>query len=332
MVIKMLEIEGKTLKHIDIREGQTELIIPDGIEVISTSALSGEDKKSEIKKIVLPDGLVTIHNDAFKNCFDLEEVNFPDTLEYIGRSAFDSCISLKEINLNEGLLTICENAFNYCSIEKIYIPSTVSMMIAPFENKHLKEIKVSKDNKSYTDLNCNIIYDKLYNSIVQGCSTSKIPEGTKIIGKSSFKFINIDNVILPDSVVLICSDAFTGNTIKSIKLNKGLKRINKDAFSFNQLETLTLPKSLEYVEDFAINNCNNLKEIYINCIDDALENNAITNCKNLQSIYITDEEIDKTSKFYNNYKDIIKLITIDELIRQNTSFKEINKILKEQER
>lgn len=52
-----------------------------------------------LKRITLPEGLVSIGTNAFWGCRSLKSLNFPQTLSSISVSAFHECIALKEVSI-----------------------------------------------------------------------------------------------------------------------------------------------------------------------------------------------------------------------------------------
>ena len=53
---------------------------------------------SSVKKVILPEGLKTIGEKAFKNS-NLEEVRIPSTVESIGKDSFRNCFKLQKVHL-----------------------------------------------------------------------------------------------------------------------------------------------------------------------------------------------------------------------------------------
>ena len=68
-----------------------------------------------IEKIVIPLGITTICDEAFKDCEHLKSVELPRSVTKIGRSAFSGCISLETINVPDGVTEIAEETFRWCS-------------------------------------------------------------------------------------------------------------------------------------------------------------------------------------------------------------------------
>jgi cell surface protein len=52
----------------------------------------GPWSKSDIKRIIIGDGVTTIGQDAFRDCSSLTSVNIPNSVTAIGGAAFHSCI------------------------------------------------------------------------------------------------------------------------------------------------------------------------------------------------------------------------------------------------
>ena len=86
------------------------------------------DQKSNIKHLVVENGVTSIGNNAFRDCTKLIDADMSKalSLETIGTS-FWGCKGLKSVKLNEGLKEIGGSAFSKCTIlGNIDIPSTVT--------------------------------------------------------------------------------------------------------------------------------------------------------------------------------------------------------------
>ena len=85
--------------------------------------------QTEITKVYLLDGLLSIGSKAFFNCKKLTEITIPETVMYIGANAFDGCESLETLVLEEGLLTIDAGAFEGCtSLEELILPEGLTTL------------------------------------------------------------------------------------------------------------------------------------------------------------------------------------------------------------
>ena len=75
---------------------------------------------TQIKSVIIPEGIVSIGDYAFENCKNLELVVLPQSLKSIGRGAFMHCEKLKSIVLPSMITDISVETFACCySLESI---------------------------------------------------------------------------------------------------------------------------------------------------------------------------------------------------------------------
>ena len=78
-------------------------------------------------KVVIPDGVTTIGDGAFHDCWDLTSITIPDSGTSIGMWAFAYCSGLTEITIPDSVTTIGSRAFEDCtSLKNLTIPSSVT--------------------------------------------------------------------------------------------------------------------------------------------------------------------------------------------------------------
>ena len=150
---------------------------------------------------------------AFSGCNNLTDINLPQGITSIGDYAFSECNRLTNINLPQGITSIGDYAFSNCgSQKKIYIPKQlVQIGKNAFATNNIDSIIVESGNKVYDSRNnCNAIIETQTNTIVQGCN----------------------NTIIPNSVIKIGTDAFTGyQNLTTITIPKNIQNIGDHAFS-----------------------------------------------------------------------------------------------------
>ena len=106
-----------------------------GTKIIKKGAQAGRE---DIEKVVIPDGVTEISDEAFIFCDRLVSVTLPSTLKKIGKSAFQECVNLIEINFPEGIEEVGMAAFCNClSLEAPILPNTVKVGDMAFH--HTKE-------------------------------------------------------------------------------------------------------------------------------------------------------------------------------------------------
>lgn len=86
--------------------------VPEGTLSIGDDAFAG---CFSLTAVAMPEGLTSIGEGAFVGCFFLRTVTLPDSLMTIGDSAFVGCFALSAVALPEGLTSIGEGAFDGCS-------------------------------------------------------------------------------------------------------------------------------------------------------------------------------------------------------------------------
>ena len=97
-----------------------------------------------LKKVVIGNGVTSIGNIAFSQCYALEQVELPDSVTRIGRRAFNYCTSLAEIDLPDSVAEIGQRAFHGCtSLQSITIPRNVISLDYTFNGcSNLKSVTI----------------------------------------------------------------------------------------------------------------------------------------------------------------------------------------------
>ena len=102
-------------------------------------------KNSNVKTVVIEDGVTSIGNYAFSDCSSLTSITIPDSVTSIGNFAFEACNSLSSITLSNNITSIGNWAFHGCSLTSITIPDSVTNIgAAAFDScTSLKTISLS---------------------------------------------------------------------------------------------------------------------------------------------------------------------------------------------
>ena len=96
-----------------------------GVKVARTPTKIGNSGESKtLSATALPEGIVTIGQEAFWACESLKSITLPESLTYIGNQAFYNS-GLESITFPETKVSLGENIFDYCeSMEKVYVKET----------------------------------------------------------------------------------------------------------------------------------------------------------------------------------------------------------------
>ena len=160
---------------------------------------------SIIKTVIIKNGVTSVGNYTFTNCYSLQNVSIPDSIDSIGSYAFLNCNNLKTITIPSGATMIGDNAFRYCtSLEAIAIPDSVTFIGggAFYSCRELKNIELPSNItsvKGETFFYCDSI------------ESVNIPYGTTWIGGGAFTACSgMKSITIPNSVTGIGEWAFAG--------------------------------------------------------------------------------------------------------------------------
>ncbi len=105
------------------REG-SEYIINNSTSEIAPEAFSG---CVNLKSVILPNTMILLSKEAFKNCESLEKINLRSVM-VISESVFDGCINLKSVEFGPELLSIGQLAFANSGLEEVKITSSIQVV------------------------------------------------------------------------------------------------------------------------------------------------------------------------------------------------------------
>lgn len=106
------------------------LVVPDDVTIVRQNAFNSCTLLTEVQ---LPASLTKIDGATFRFCSSLVKINIPESVTYIGQRAFEGCSSLPEVlTIPKSVKYIGEYAFNGCtSLKFIYIePDSVEIASA----------------------------------------------------------------------------------------------------------------------------------------------------------------------------------------------------------
>ena len=216
--------------------------------------------------IIIPDGVDAIEESVFANCNNIVSVFFPETIGFIGWSAFEECANLQKVifSQNTKRLMITDFAFMNCkNLKECILPECEELEITPTAFGGCASLESFMfDNALYLGSENNPVYALMSsvnndihevtlhedtkiiaNYAFRGCeelTEVKIPKGVKMIGKSAFQFCrSLKDLIVPEGVRVIGERAFDGcYGLETIELPSSLKRIEESAFNLAGYESV----------------------------------------------------------------------------------------------
>ena len=151
-----------------------------------------------------------IYSNAFDGCDELLDLYIPDSVKVIGDRAFCFCFSLESIRIPSGLKTMLgTSVFGNC-VSLQYNEYNGSQYLGNEDNPYLLLEHYKEDSNDYSTLH---------------------PD-TKIIGAGAFSHKSISKITLPDSVEVICYQAFGYcNNLKEVYIPDSVKVVGSDIFA-----------------------------------------------------------------------------------------------------
>ena len=98
----------------NVKENKTRAIIDDLPTYIEHIGMYAFSECRDLRRITIPEGVVSIGDSAFKECNTLENITLPSGLASIGVGAFDDCTKLSQIKLEAAINSIGIAAFHAC--------------------------------------------------------------------------------------------------------------------------------------------------------------------------------------------------------------------------
>ncbi|MDE6657345.1 MAG: leucine-rich repeat domain-containing protein, partial [Oscillospiraceae bacterium] len=260
--------------------------------------------KMDIKEVIINDGITTIGNFAFYECYALESVTISDSVKTIGKYAFNVCGSLTSVIIPDGITTIGDSAFAECTaLTSITIPESVTTIgnNAFLSCNDLKSVTIENpdcdiyDSEDTIPANATIYgrenftaqdYAKNYNRKFFAISGS--------CGKSLTWKLDTETGILTISGTGMMTNWAYGKSpwsnneiIKEVILENGVTTIGSNAFYVcTALTSVKIPDSVTTIDDAGFYHCTALASITIPESVTTIGSSAFAKCEALESVTI----------------------------------------------
>lgn len=193
-----------------------EVVIKDGVTSIAHAAFF---YCSNLQSATIPNSVATIYNYAFSECNNLTSLTLPDSVTSIGQEAFSRCTSLTTIEIPSSVTSIGNWAFAHCvGLTSVIIPNSVTSIGSGIFGgcSGITEIQVAADNNNYCSVD-GVLFNKDQTTLVQyPCGKQgnyAIPNTVTTIGDAAFfAFKGQISITIPNSVTSLGDWAFDGCT------------------------------------------------------------------------------------------------------------------------
>ena len=231
---------------------------------ISTEHFGWDDHKDSILRVVIGEGITSVGCEAFDDCVNLAAVELPQSVTLIDAGAFRGCTGLQAIDLPTATpLGISTNAFSASGLKEIVLPDNVTSVGTGAFSGCL--------SLTYARLS-NGMSDHLKPSVFANCtSLAEVDFGTAVtsIGKSAFYNTGFKELVIPDHIISIHSDAF-GHcwSLETLDIGNGVQCIWESGFAHcKALKSVTLGSGLEGMKRNAFVSCDAIEELHINDLE-----------------------------------------------------------------
>ena len=170
-----------------------------GITEIAQNALAST---TTLRKVRMPDSVVSIGVAAFQDCSNLATIDGMNEISSIGNNVFDGCASLKSVNLPDSLITIGHGAFQYSGLTSIIIPDSVT--------SELYQICLGCTDLESATIGTSV--SKIYTNAFKDCTSLTnvlIKDGVSEISNNSFyNCLSLTSISIPHSVSVMNTSPF----------------------------------------------------------------------------------------------------------------------------
>lgn len=233
-------VDGKTLHDFGFYAQLDKIVLPKNIEELTHDSVIQD---SFLREVVLPNGMK--HLDGIQNCERLENFEIPESVESIGTYFLSGCPKLKEL----------------------YIPKNVKDIYGGLlaGNDQMKGITVSEENQHFVSID-GVVYTKDLKTLIaypcgSGRKVYKVLDGTEKLGMGAFMESDIEEIILPESLMEIDDSCFYFcQKLRELIIPDSVTKLGSRVLAYCcSLSNLHLSSALQAIERQTFSGCTSLK-------------------------------------------------------------------------
>lgn len=219
-----VSVSGEHRMYINGKE-LSDLVIPEDIEVVRTSAFAGVDS---ITSVTFQKGTRVISENAFQKCSYLKKVDFGPTVERVEKNAFELS-EIPEIHINGSMKYMGKSSFyNNNTNTSVYLDDLASWFQIQMDGSPFYNASDSVTNRLF-------VKGKLVTDLV-------IPDGIENIAPYSCAGLkDVTSIYIPDGVTDLSRFSFSGCTnLKKVRIPRSVSAIyfNRNYSAFDDCKSL----------------------------------------------------------------------------------------------
>ena len=255
-----------------------------------------------VETVNLPNGLMTIGDQAFAYCYNLKDIVLPSSITDLGEKTFYQCKSLKSLTIPQNV-TAGSDLFQYCTnLKEIIFAVGIKTIPDGFLRSAYNVEKVVLPEGLLT------IGDQAFRHCYSLKSITFPTSLTNFGFGSFFECISLETVTIPKNVASGQYVFKKCTNLKKVIFSPGTRSIPQNFLegAYN-VEQVVLPDSLLSIGDYAFYDCYNLKGITIPSSVTTLGRGTFHGCVSLKTFTIP-KNVKEYSDLFNQCTGLTEII------------------------